>query len=88
LKLCLGGRTGSQRKTKFRGDDYNVELHLSLTNAFRTYQQTLTVNGKNIRISIPAGIENGQVTKLKGYGASGANGDRPGNPYITFSIAI
>ena len=52
-----------------------------------THQQTLTVNNKNVRITIPAGIENGQVIKLKGYGAPGANGGPAGDLYITFSIA-
>jgi curved DNA-binding protein len=51
-----------------------------------THQQTLTVNGKNIRITIPAGIENGQVIKLKGYGAPGVNGGPAGDLYISFSI--
>lgn len=45
------------------------------------------MNGKNIRITIPAGIENGQVIKLKGYGAPGVNGGPNGDLYITFSIA-
>ena len=85
--LFGGGSTGSRRQTKFRGEDYSAELHLSLTDAFRTHQQTLTVNGKNIRITIPAGIENGQVIKLKGYGAPGVNGGPSGDLYITFSIA-
>ena len=48
---------------------------------------SLTVNGKNIRITIPAGVENGQVIRLKGHGAPGANGGPDGDLYITFSIS-
>jgi curved DNA-binding protein len=81
------GGPGRSRQTKFRGEDYNAELRLNLTDVMKTHQQTLTVNGKNIRITIPAGIENGQVIKLKGYGAPGVNGGPPGDLYITFSIA-
>jgi curved DNA-binding protein len=81
------GRQGGSRQTKFRGQDYNAELKLSLTEAMETHQQTLTVNGKNIRITIPAGIENGQVIKLKGYGAPGVNGGPAGDLYISFVIA-
>ena len=80
------GASGRSRQTKFRGQDYKAELKLSLTEAMLTHQQTLTVNGKNIRITIPAGIENGQVIKLKGYGAPGINGGPAGDLYITFSI--
>ena len=83
----FGGAGRSSRQTKFRGQDYNAELKLNLTDALLTHQQTLTVNGKNIRITIPAGIENGQIIKLKGYGAPGVNGGPAGDLYITFVIA-
>jgi curved DNA-binding protein len=57
-----------------------------LKDAYTTHQQTLTVNGKNIRITIPAGVENGQIIRLKGYGGTGANGGPAGDLYITFEI--
>ncbi|WP_335964898.1 J domain-containing protein [Galbibacter sp. PAP.153] len=76
-----------QRQTKFRGQDFNAEFHLDLRSAYATHKQTLTVNGKNIRITIPAGIENGQTIKIKGHGAPGVNGGPHGDLYITFSIA-
>jgi curved DNA-binding protein len=80
------GGSGRGRQTKFKGQDYNAELKLNLTDAMETHQHTLAVNGKNIRITIPAGIENGQVIKLTGYGAPGVNGGPAGDLYITFSI--
>ncbi|MEO6454396.1 MAG: DnaJ C-terminal domain-containing protein [Ginsengibacter sp.] len=83
----LFGGSGRGSQTKFRGQDYNSELHLNLTDTYKTHQQTINVNGKNIRITIPAGIENGQVIKLKGYGAPGVNGGPKGDLYITFVIA-
>jgi len=84
----FGGASGGSRgrQTKFRGQDYNAELKLQLRDAYTTQQQTLTVNGKNVRITIPAGVENGQVIKLKGYGAPGVNGGPAGDLYITFII--
>jgi curved DNA-binding protein len=80
----MGGRKNSQ--AKFRGQDYNAELQVNLTDAFTTHQQTITVDGKNIRITIPAGIENGQKIKLKGHGGAGVNNGPNGDLYITFSI--
>ena len=82
------GGTGRSKQAKYKGQDYNAELKLTLTDVLETHQQTLTVNGKNIRITIPAGIENGQVIKLKGYGSPGVNGGPAGDLYITFSIAL
>ncbi len=80
---------GSERRkqTKFKGQDYHAELRLSLADAMQTHQQTLSVNEKNVRITIPAGIENGQVIKLRSYGEPGVNGGPAGDLYITFSIA-
>ena len=77
---------GRSRETKFRGQDYEAELHLDLKDAYATHKQTLTVNGKNIRITIPAGVEDGQKIKLKGYGGPGINGGPNGDLYITFQI--
>jgi curved DNA-binding protein len=80
------GGGGGRGRANFRGQDYQAELQLSLVDAATTHQQVLTVNGKNIRITIPAGVENGQVIKLKGHGAPGTNGGPDGDLYITFSV--
>lgn len=63
------GEQSGYRQAKFRGQDFNAELHLKLTDVMHTHKQTLSVNGKNVRITIPAGVEDGQMIKLKGYGA-------------------
>ena len=76
-----------QSSAGFRGQDFNAELHLSLRDAAQTHKQILTVNGKQVRITIPAGVADGQVIKLKGYGAEGVNGGPAGDLYITFVIA-
>ena len=80
-------RSSNRTEAKFRGRDYNAELHLSLREAYQTHKQTLTVNGKNVRITIPAGVENSQVIKLKGYGSEGVNNGPNGDLYITFVIS-
>ncbi len=82
------GGSGGKKQSQFRGQDYNSNLKLRLREAAETHQQTLTVDGKNIRITIPAGIEDGQVIKLKGYGSPGSNGGPAGDLYITFAIEL
>jgi len=83
----FGNRSGGQRQVKFRGQDYNSELQLSLKEVYTTHQQTFTVNGKNLRVTVPAGIENGQTIKLTGHGGPGVNGGPNGDLYITFTIS-
>ena len=86
FESLFGGGRGRRSQPKYRGQDYNAELQLTLTDAYTTHKQTLTINGKNVRITIPAGIENGQQIKLKGYGSPGANGGPNGDLFITFVI--
>jgi curved DNA-binding protein len=69
------------------GQDYHAELHLHLRDVYNTQKQTLTVNGKKIRLTIPAGVKDGQVIKIKGHGGDGMNGGPKGDLYITFAIA-
>lgn len=83
----MGGRSGYSQEVKFRGQDVNAELHLTLTEAGVTHKQTVSVNGKNIRITIPAGVENGQTIKIAGHGGPGVNGGPSGDLYITFVVA-
>ena len=84
----FGGRSSQSRgrQVKFRGQDYNAELQLDLKDVYATHKRTLTVNNKNIRITIPAGVENGQVIKIKGHGGKGINGGPNGDLLIQFSI--
>jgi curved DNA-binding protein len=84
--LFGGGGRRERRETRFRGNDYEAQLQLGLREAFTTHQRTLTLNGKNIRITIPAGVEDGQKIRLKGHGAPGSNGGPNGDLYITFVI--
>jgi curved DNA-binding protein len=77
---------GSGRGRHFKGQDFNAELQLNLSDVYTSHKQTLTVNGKNIRLTIPAGVENGQTIKIKGHGGPGVQGGPKGDLYITFNI--
>ncbi|MBK0383986.1 J domain-containing protein [Pedobacter sp. SD-b] len=79
-----GARRGNQ--SRFKGQDFNAELKLNLSEVYVTDKKTLTVNGKNIRLTIPAGVADGQVIKIKGYGSDGVNGGPKGDLNIKFNI--
>ena len=81
-----GGFRHQSQKRKFKGQDFNAELSLSLKDAYYTHKRELNINGKTIRITIPAGISDGQKIKLKGYGGEGVNGGPKGDLYIAFNI--
>ncbi|MFZ4547022.1 MAG: DnaJ C-terminal domain-containing protein [Bacteroidales bacterium] len=89
FESMFGGASGASRgrQAKFRGEDLKAELQLELIDVYKTKKQTLTINGKKIRITIPAGVENGQTIKIPGHGGPGRNGGPNGDFYISFLIA-
>jgi curved DNA-binding protein len=82
-----GGGSRRGRSMAFKGQDYSAELTLTQEEAYAGVQKTLTVNGKNLRITIKPGVEDGQNIRLKGSGGAGANGGENGDLYITLRLA-
>jgi len=83
----FGNKSRTNQKSQFKGQDYNAELQLNLRDISQTHKQTITVNGKNLRITVPAGIADGQVIKLNGHGAPGSDNGLAGDLFIIFKIA-
>lgn len=77
-----GGRT----QGKYRGYDIQAQLQIDIKEAYTTHKKEFSVNGKSIRITVPAGIEDQQTIKINGYGGPGVNKGPNGDLYITFSI--
>ena len=87
-----GGASGFNRSSrgsasgKFKGQDVEATLNLHLRDAAKTHPQIFEINGKKVRITIPAGVADGQKIKLKGHGNPGHNGGPNGDLMITFQI--
>lgn len=73
-------------QVQFKGQDYTAQLRMDLREAYSTHKKTLTVNGKKIRLTIPAGVEDGQVIRIKGHGGEGMNGGPKGDLLLEFQI--
>lgn len=84
----FGNQAGGSRRSqvKYRGQDIQAQVQIDIKEAYTTHKKEFSVNGKNIRITIPAGIEDQQTIKISGYGGSGTNKGPNGDLYITFSI--
>ncbi|WP_018341492.1 DnaJ C-terminal domain-containing protein [Cytophaga aurantiaca] len=83
---AAGGGRGGRGGVKFKGADLFAELDLDLKEVYTTHKRELTVNGKNIRITIPAGIKDEQVIKIPGYGGDGLNGGPKGDLQIQINV--
>lgn len=88
FESMFGGGYSQQGRSgvKFRGTDVEAELQLDIRDVFATHKRTLTIDGRNIRLTIPAGVKDGQVIKIKGQGGEGMNGGPRGDLFIRFSI--
>ncbi|WP_196893626.1 DnaJ C-terminal domain-containing protein [Aureivirga marina] len=86
-----GGRTRGrggfqQQNVKYKGEDFHATLQLTDNDVYEEHKQVVEVNGKKIRFTIPAGVEDGQIIKISGHGGPGMNGGPKGDLYITFHI--
>ncbi|KQC33046.1 molecular chaperone DnaJ [Nonlabens sp. YIK11] len=86
FESMFGGRSSSRQQTMYRGQDFNAQLQLDLMDVYKSHKRTLTVNGKNIRITIPAGVHNGQTIRIKNYGGESPTNGPNGDLLITFVI--
>jgi curved DNA-binding protein len=77
---------GGRSQPKYRGQDIQAQLQIDIKETFTTHKKEFSVNGKNIRITIPAGIEDQQTIKIGGFGSPGINNGPNGDLYITFSV--
>lgn len=78
--------TGGFRTRKRNGEDIQATVTLSLRDAAIAHKQTFSIGGEEVRISLPAGIADGQKIRLKGRGAPSPSGGERGDLYITFRI--
>ena len=91
FESMFGGAGGfgagrGRRTTQFKGQDLNATLRLNLRDILEDQKQTLDLGAKKIRITIPAGVKDGQTIKISGYGGEGVNGGPKGDLYLTFEI--
>ncbi len=82
----FSGGGGRRQTSQFKGQDMNATLRLNLTDILKSQKQTISIGDKKIRLTIPAGVEDGQTLKIKGYGGEGMNGGPKGDLLITFEI--
>ena len=81
-----GASRSGRGQAAYKGQDLTAELRIEIKEAFTTHKKTITVNGKNVRFTIPAGIKNGQELRLIGHGGEGSNGAPKGDLIIKFIV--
>lgn len=82
----FSGRKSTRTSAGKRGEDLEIELPLSLEEAFSGGDKEISVEGKKIVVKIPKGIEDGKKLRLKYQAPTGRYGAEKGDLYLKIKI--
>lgn len=80
------GFGGGQRRRPMRGADHRIGVTLNFEEAVFGTTKTISVGGKNIKVKIPAGIDDGMSIRLPGKGGEAPKGGTPGDLYVVIRV--
>ena len=81
------GGEGARTQFRMRGADANYTLPIDFLEAVNGGKKRIDMpDGKTLDISIPAGVRDEQVIRLKGQGMAGIGGGPSGDALITVSV--
>ncbi len=68
------------------GADQEAAIELTLEEAYRGGKRQISLDGRNFRVTIPAGVVDGQRIRLAGEGGRGSGDGPPGDLYLRVHI--
>jgi len=79
-----GGK--SSRSRAMKGEDYQAETTITLEEAFHGTSRQINLPDQKLSMKLKAGIEEGQILRMKDKGGPGRNGGPNGDLFITVHI--
>ncbi len=69
-----------------KGRDLTYGLQIEFVDSIKGVEQTISVNGKNLKIKLPSGVVEGTKVKFEGYGEKGPKDMPNGDLFIVISV--
>ncbi len=83
-----GARDGENVNIRMRGGDVRYTMEVSFLEAVNGTKKRVTMpDGKTLDITIPAGLNEGQVLRLRNQGMPGLGGGGAGDAYVEVRVA-
>jgi len=82
-----GAAAGERGGLKLRGADLHFSLTIDFLTSITGARQQLSLTDRTLEVTIPAGVRDGQILRLKGQGARGINGGPNGDALIEIRVA-
>lgn len=80
-------RRQERRATPQKGQDQELTIEITLEESIQgTSKPVKLLRGKTVNVKIPAGIEAGQVVRLKGQGHLGIHGGADGDALVSITV--
>ena len=80
-------RQGKNSGIRMKGEDHLYKLDIEFKEAALGGQKNITLpDGRQLKLEIPAGTEDGEKIKFKGLGGQGIGGGLTGDVYVQISI--
>ena len=86
LNNIFGGGSPFGSRRPRRGDDYQVNVQISFEEAIFGTTATVDYNGSDLKIKIPAGIDDGMSIRLRDKGGPAPQGGEPGDLYVRIHV--
>ncbi len=83
----FGSGMGGRGFSRMRGRDIRFTLDIDFLDAVNGARRRVSLaEGRTLDVAIPAGVESGQVLRLKGQGAAGVQGGPPGDALVELNV--
>lgn len=92
--MNMGAQTGGPRRSGYgqppappkKGADVRYKLKLSFMDAVKGGKKRIKAGGESLNVTIPEGVVDGAVLRLRGKGRAGLNGGRRGDAKVEITV--